>query len=406
MGRQEITGNQGSQQARGCLRVRCSPYTRVVMIGASSQLTCGVRDQARVLAEALELQGTAVEILWWERDDSWNLVRTYRELISWTTRLYSRVQREPPDYILWHYSGFSWAHRGIPLFTMVAARRIAQAGRPVVLHGHELVYPWGIRGWRGAILAVSQRLVLFPLVHISAAVVVTTDNVMEWLVSRWWLPRRSVTMVPVFSNLPSANGRKPGTSTDNLFPSFGIFGYGSVSFLPEPVVDGIALLRERGIESCLVMIGAPGEDSGPGQSWKATAVQAGCDRNLRFTGILEPHAVIQELQAVDVVIFPDWPGPMSRRSTLAAALALGAPVVAFDGPYRWETLIAEGAVALAYPNASSLAEVLERLLKDVDLRLEQGERGLAFYREKMDPCVAAVRFIDFLTLKSQSEGKK
>lgn len=399
MGRQEITGNQGSRQERGCLRVPCSPYSRVVMIGASSQLPCGVRDQARVMAEALELRGTAVEILWWERDDSWNLVRTYRELISWTTRLHSRVQREPPDCVLWHYSGFSWAHRGVPLFTMVAARRIAQAGRPVVLYGHELVYRWGIRGWRGAILAVSQRLVLFPLVHTSVAVVVTTDYVREWLISRWWLPRRRVTMVPVFSNLPSTSAEKPDSSTDSLFPSFGIFGYGSVSFLPGPVVDGIALLRGRGIESCLVMIGAPGEDSGPGQSWRAAAVQASCDRNLRFTGILEPHAVIRELQAVDIVIFPDWPGPMSRRSTLAAALALGVPVVAFDGPYRWETLVTEGAVVLTPPNASSLADVLEHLIKDVDLRLEQGERGLAFYREKMDPCVAAVRLIDFLTLK-------
>lgn len=397
MGRGESSGNRVIRQAGRCSRLLSSPHPSVVMIGASSQTTCGVRDQARVLAEALELRGTAVETVWWERDDSWNLIRTYRELINWASSLCLKVQQEQPDCILWHYSGFSWGYRGVPFFTMAATRRVARAGRPIVLYGHELVYPWGVRGWRGTVLATTQRLVLLPLVHRSAALVVNSDNVMEWLYSRRWLPHRPAAMVPVFSNLPPRIAKQASPSIGSSPPSLGIFGYGSASFLPEPVIDGIALLRDRGIEACLVMIGAPGPDSASGRSWSEAATRADCDRNVRFTGILDLREVARELQAVDIVIFPDWPGPMSRRSSLAAALALGLPVVAFEGPYRWETLVAEDAVALVPPNARSLAKVLEQLFTNVKMRVEQGERGLLFYCERMEPNLAAVRLIDFLS---------
>ena len=42
----------------------------------------------------------------------------------------------------------------------------------------------------------------------------------------------------------------------------------------------------------------------------------------------------------------DEEGPTSRRTMLAAALAHGRPVVATDGPNRWDAPVTEGAIVL------------------------------------------------------------
>lgn len=364
------------------------------MVGASTAGVCGVREYSKVLAEALRRREIPVSLLWWERDRSWGLVRTMREFARWTEQVRGTLRAAPAAWVVWHYSAFTYCWRGIPVLAPVAVRRLAEGGRPLAVLGHELVYPWGTGGWRGRVMACTQRLALVAVLARTRAAVVTTESVRQWLMSRRWLPPRPVEFIPVPSNLPLAPAKGDAQSSGRF--TIGVFGYGAPSFWPEPVVEALASLRSEGLNINLVMIGAPGADSPAAERWRTPAARAGLDRHLRFTGVLPPGEVAQDLEAVDIVVFPDWTGPMSRRGSLAAALAQGCSVVAFDGPYRWEDLVAAGAVALVEPTADRLADLLRSLLRDAEARRQLGRRAQVFYVERMHEQVVADRLVELL----------
>lgn len=377
-------------------------HPHLLMVGASCSQVCGVRDHAAVLQGALTQQGASVTRVWWERDWTWSPQRTYTELSAWLAWVQEAALARRPDGTLWHYSAFTYGHRGASLFPSIVARRLARLGAPLTVLAHELVYPWGVRGWRGRVVALTQRAGLLPVVRHSRRLLVTVEEYIPWLQSRLWLPSRPVTCVPVYSTLPTLLDEVASPPRTPGCYEVGIFGYGHSTFLPEPVLESVSLLRDRSIEVLLMLIGAPGEASPAGQTWRAGAQRHGCADAIRFSGILPAQELARSLQAVDVVVFPDWPGPMSRRTSLAAALALCKPVLAFDGPHRWEALVKAGGVLLVDPVAADLATSLEQLLLDPQRQRDQGRRGLAFYRRHMAPDLAAATLLDALRSDDQA----
>jgi glycosyltransferase involved in cell wall biosynthesis len=104
---------------------------------------------------------------------------------------------------------------------------------------------------------------------------------------------------------------------------------------------------------------------------------------LAFSGVLPPHELADALAACDVLLHPEPDGPTSRKGTLAASLASGAPVVALDGPRRWDELLSAEAAAVVAPSPASMAEAVARLLADEPMRLALGRRGAEFARDAM-----------------------
>jgi glycosyltransferase involved in cell wall biosynthesis len=226
----------------------------------------------------------------------------------------------------------------------------------------------------------------------SAGAIVTSSDRADWLDTRRWLPRRPVTVVPVFSNVPvaaPANGAGHGLRV-------GVFGFRMVYDQVDAVTVAFARLRERRPDARLVLVGAPGPDSDHADRWRAAMARGGCAEELEFSGVLAPDALSAALAGLDTVVYADPSGPTSRRGTLAAALAHGRPVVALDGPQRWDSLADAGAVVLSPPDPVALAEQLERFAADPELRRRVGERGRAFYERSMAPSVAAERVLAFL----------
>jgi glycosyltransferase involved in cell wall biosynthesis len=72
---------------------------------------------------------------------------------------------------------------------------------------------------------------------------------------------------------------------------------------------------------------------------------------------------------------------MSRKTTLAASLASGRPVLAVDGPQRWAELVEAGAAMIASPTADALADAIAVLLQDESARERLGARGQSFARD-------------------------
>jgi glycosyltransferase involved in cell wall biosynthesis len=348
-----------------------------------------VRDAAQVLAEELRLAGVDIQTIWCELADEPGLGR--RRFAAWLAQLRAELDSGEVDGIILHYSSFAFGPRGLPVHAPAVARQLGAASVPVVGFLHELAYPFGRRGWRGAAQAASQRLALIPVLRACNAVVVTTEERANWLRSRRWLPNRRTRFVPVFSNLPPTLA---GAPPESRAISIGVFGFSAPGIDVPTVVEALRLLAEAGHRVDLVLIGAPGSQSSAAAAWRlACSPHVGA---LRVTGVRAAQQIAEELAAVDIVLFPHGGGASARKGTLAAALAAAKPVVAVNGPEQWPRLVAEAAVAVTPPDPPALAAALGSFCANAAARVEQGARAERFYNTHMAPAVAAEAIVSAL----------
>ncbi len=359
------------------------PELRVAVVGMSHRAICGVRDHAGLLAAELEREGIRCTSHWLTRQQS-SLRGARTEVRAWTRALREELAAARPHAIILHYSVFAYSYKGLPLFVHPTLAALQSADVPVVAFLHELAYPSRRGGWRGSVWAVSQRALLLDVMRASSAAVVTEENRAEWVCSRPWLPRRTVLVAPVFSNLPvprlSANHPRPER---DAHAQLGVFGYSSQGAAVALVLDAVAELREREPNVELRMLGAPGVASPAGEAWRAGAAQRGFEQALSFSGALPAQELSDALAQCALLIFSEAAGPTSRKGTLAGALVSGTPIVAIDGHLTWSRLARAGAVRLVAAQAGALAEAIEELLADASARRALGARGADFAAHEM-----------------------
>lgn len=364
---------------RSCTQSGAVRPVRIAVVGVSVGQTCGVRDHAVLLAEALNREDAPCDLNWLWRNEG-SLHRGRSEIRTWTQQLAVELKSSQADAILLHYSVFAYSYRGFPLFVPMVLSSLHSSRLPLIAVLHEFAYPWNRMGWRGAAWALTQRALLIAVVRASSALVVTTDLRVKWLVSRPWLPRRPVVVAPVFSNLPPST---IGTGLSNSHPVIGLFGYSHEGTAISSVLDAVRLLRDQELPVQLRLLGAPGRSSAAGEMWLAAAQARGISHTLSFSGILTAQELSDALAACDVLLFADTVGPSSRKTTLAASLASGRPVVAIDGPACWSELIQSEAVQLARPVGHAVADAIRVLLADEGLRKTLGGRGRVFAQQRM-----------------------
>jgi glycosyltransferase involved in cell wall biosynthesis len=350
----------------------------VLVIGVSSSDICGVRQYSDVLSSQLASQGFDVIVEWGDL----GRLPCKAGVDQWLRSVGETVATVGPDVILFHYSVFTLAWRGIPTYVVGTAAQLKSLNTPVVAIFHEYAYPWGRRGWRGFVQAGSQRLVLRAIARTSTIIIVTTPERQTWLRSRWWLPDRRTEFVPVFSTVPMVedpNGlRRAGTQ-------IAVFGFGAEQCRPDLVTRAVG--RIYGSNGRLVLIGQPGPDSGAGRRWSIASHDAGCE--VEFTGELEPAELSRELANATILLSTDHGGPTPRRTTLAAALCHGKAVVALDGKETWEELRLSQAVALVPAKVSALVREIGSLQRDAGLREALEARARSFYEKRMSADVVA-----------------
>ncbi len=352
---------------------------RAAVVGMSDGTPCGALDHATLLAEALPAESVSCSMHWLERSaDSPRAARA--EIRRWARALAAELQRIEPDVILLHYSTFSYAYRGVPLFVRPAIAALRRTRIPIVTILHEFAYPWRAWDWRGNVWAVTQRAALIDVMRASRAAVVTADFRADWLHSRVWLPRREVALAPVFSNLPPPAAARRSEGSGQIA---GLFGYSYQSASLSLVLDALESLLDRGLAVQLRLLGAPGPSSPAGEQWRAAADARQIASALSFTGVLSPQELSDALADCDVLLFADSPGPTSRKGTLAGSLASGRPVIAIDGPRTWPALRSAGAAQVVAPAAGALADALASALADERYREALGARGRAFAEGQM-----------------------
>jgi glycosyltransferase involved in cell wall biosynthesis len=368
--------------------------TRLLNVGISRSRVCGVRDYAGVIGKALLGLGIEVETEWLDVNQEHRPLDLRRDARRWLDRVRTRAARQRPDWIVWHYSVFSYSYRGFPVVAAMCAEGLRASGAPVVGILHELVYPFGRLGAKGLVYGTVQRAALRPVHAALSAVVVTTEERMRWLETRRWLKRQPTLFLPVSANTGGTpSGRSGVTRQSGLV--LGVVGFASESYLVEPIVEAVSLLPEH-VRAHLVLVGAPGPDSRQARRWIRAAANAGVRSRLELSGVLPASGYEAAIASLDVVLHPDADGPTSRKGTLAAALAAGKPIVAIDGPKTWGRMRAGRAVLLVPPVAADIAAAITSIYEDEESRVEQGRRARAFYEREQAPEVIAGRLLDLL----------
>jgi glycosyltransferase involved in cell wall biosynthesis len=333
-----------------------------------------MRDYAELQARATHLSGPC-SFHWLVREE-----RSRSEIASWREQVAGELSRERPDFLVLHYSAFAYSHRGVPVFLPGVLRTLRAARAPLVTVLHELAYPWHRPGARERVWAITQRMALVDLFRASSAAVATTEHNASWARSRRWLPRRPISVAPVFSNLPL-----PSVPAPTVVPGrVGLFGYGNEEALMEPVLDALARVRSQRDDVRLLLLGAPGADSERGRELAREAGMRGiASEAVDFSGVLPAQELSDLLASCEVLLSCASPGPTSRKGTIAASLSSGRPLLALDGRQTWRELVDAEAVQLARPDGASLASGLEQLLGDVQLQAHLGARGSEFARDRL-----------------------
>jgi glycosyltransferase involved in cell wall biosynthesis len=163
----------------------------------------------------------------------------------------------------------------------------------------------------------------------------------------------------------------------------GLFGYAHEGSRPGVVLDALCLVRDSGVPARLLLLGSPGPDSAAARRWQLAADERRLGDALCFSGILPAAELSDALSACEVLLFADSPGPTSRKTTLAALLASGRPVLAIDGPGSWPELVRSGAALIAAPDPVEVAAGLSGLMQDAQERSALGARGRRFYEQTM-----------------------
>ncbi|HVL38187.1 MAG TPA: glycosyltransferase [Fimbriimonadaceae bacterium] len=335
-----------------------------------------MRDYGDMLAVELQRLNIATGELWIENDGT-----HLRAAMGAGFRLLRRaLTLHHPTAVVWHYSPFAYAYRGIPLVGVLFGLVLRARGIPVVTVLHELFYPWGHRGLVGTTYALTQRVALRAVLAGSTSVIVTTEQRAAAVRRRrWGPPRASVDVVPVFSTIGEGM-RRPAAEPQVL--RLGVIGYGSDGAQVDLFFD--ALRQIPGHRTLrVVLLGAPGPASVQGRRWMRLAEVAGVGDQIEFTGVVSAPSLGAHFVACAVVVLLDKEGPTSRRTMLAAALAHGCPTVATDGPNRWDDPVDKGAVLLVPPCATALGQVLQRLLEHAPERDGIGVRAARYYQEEL-----------------------
>lgn len=362
--------------------------TRVAVLGVSLGSPCGVHEHALRLADALQQEQIACSLHWLWRTEA-PFAASRAQMRSWTERLSDELREQRPQALLLHYSVFAFSFRGLPVFVHPVLSVVRELRIPMVALLHEYAYPWRRGGIRGAAWALTQRLLLRDVMHASAAVVATTDFRAEWLASRAWLPRRPTALAPVFSNLPApaapaaSLGGGAGAPDRGARALIGLFGYAHEGVDMALVLDALRLLQDRGVKAELLLVGAPGRSSAAGESWLDAARARGIAQPPAFTGVLSAQDLADTLSGCELLLSADRIGPTSRRTTLAASLAAGRPVVALDGRHSWRELREAGAALLVAPIADALAGALVDLIEDEGTRAVLARRSRDFAMRAM-----------------------
>jgi glycosyltransferase involved in cell wall biosynthesis len=263
---------------------------------------------------------------------------------------------------------------------------------------HEVAYPLERgRPWEHRLLAHVTRLMAALLVRAARRIFVTIP---AWEgVLRSLAPLRDgACWLPVPSNIPLEAAPEKvaavrtrltaGGQTRELIGHFGTFG----GLIAELLGHTLPRLLDGRPGRLALLVGRDSARFARSLEERHPRVRG----RLVATGALPVEEIAPHLAACDLLVQPYPDGASSRRTSLAAGLALGVPTVTTTGALSepfWES---SGAVGLARAgDHAGVVAAAEALLADPQARRRMGDRSARLYRE----CFSLERTITTLRRK-------
>ncbi|MCS7060184.1 MAG: glycosyltransferase [Anaerolineae bacterium] len=365
---------------------------RIVFIaGEFPPLQGGLGDFTRELARACRLAGHEVHVFTRAAagapdDELLDGVAVHRRVSRWGWATWKQVagfvQRVRPDVLNVQYQAAAYhMHPAINLLPLILSRRA-----PVVVTFHDLRTPY-LFPKAGPL----RRQAILGMACAARAVIVTN---VEDDVSLRQAGLREVFRIPIGSNITPADLtgfdrctwlRCAGSRTQARVQEMnedapervfvvGYFGFLNESKGGETLIRALALLRDRGLDIKLLLIGGQTGDSDPTNQQYAHALMALADElsvrtQILSTGFVDARAVSEAFAACDCVALPYRDGASLRRGTLMAALAHGAAIVTTTPRVELPELQHEENVLLVPADQpAALADAIRRVLTDSELR--------------------------------------
>lgn len=226
------------------------------------------------------------------------------------------------------------------------------------------------------------------------AVVTLSGSMREEILSRG-VPAERIHLVP--NCVDAAWWEAPGPDPERTGPfTVGIGGTLNVYEGVDVLVEAVALLRERGTDVRLLVLGG-----GPAASdLAALAQRLGLGDAACFTGPVPRPELMEAYRGLDVFCLPRRDLPVTRLVPPlkpVEAMAMGIPVVASDLPPLRELLVGGGAddrgLLVRPDDPEALAAALSTL-KDATLRRRLGFAGRQWVRETRSWAAAATTYAE------------
>lgn len=363
--------------------------TWAIVVGEYPPQPGGVSDYTRQIAEALAAVGDDVHVL---------APRVAREGPAYPG---VTIHRLPDRYGIRGIFAAMRIVRRLPKSTRVLVQFVVQsfgmramnvpfaiwllALRPDVMF-HETVIKLDARmNVPRKIQAIVTQIIGFAVMRSARRTFVSTP---AWIPRiRAWAPKATPIHLYIPSNVATTVEAAAVASTalqlrdGRTGPILGHFGTYNMSQTRSFLRDFVPLFLERHPTATFALVGRGGGDFArsllegfPAYAPRITA----CVGDSR-------EDVATSLAACDILIQPYYDGATTRRTSLAAGLALGKPTVSNDG-YATEAIWrSSGAVALASSfEAESVLIEASRLLADENARLDLGRRAAALYGEHFE----------------------
>lgn len=355
-------------------------------------VTCGVGDYTRCLAEELAGQGEDVVVVTSDRyrgstEGHVRIVPTFRRW-SWDAamRLAKLSTSFRADIIHFQYTPELYG-RGMgmvlaPLLLRMQARQTA-----VVVTFHTLIGG----GFRSKLMAPY----LLATAHHSIS---ANEEVTALIHRRLPMLRRRVSEIPIGANIPVVLVT-PGASKDTLRASLGLplkgpimvhFGLIYPGKGLETLFEALSSIRRVHPGARLVVVGdTRTENRGYRDALMGLAVRLDVTPAIIWTGSLTGEEVSRFLQAADIFVVPYDGGVSIRRGSLMAGLAHGLPVVS-TYPVVPSAYLRDGDNISLVPSRDprALAERIVSLLTQPDDAIRMGKAAAALAERFTWPAIA------------------
>jgi glycosyltransferase involved in cell wall biosynthesis len=344
----------------------------------------GVGDFTRELARALIAAGHEAQVITGvEKQEAGGRIedgiRVQRAVNSWGLgcwRVIADIARQQRfDVLNVQYEPVAYTMQvGVNFLPGAWVRRKIKT--PIVTTFHDLLVPY-LFPKAGRL----RRKVVEYLARRSDAVIVTNEEDRARL-SNLQPPISNLHTIPIGSNIdPSSAGEfdraaeraRWGIQPDERL--LGYFGFLNLSKGGSDLMQALKVLSDRGLPVKLLLIGGRTGSSDPTNAEYAAQVEhvidsLGVKDRVIATGYLEPSDASRALSLCEVMVLPYVDGASLRRGSLLAAIAHGRAIVTTGPRYPIEGLKHEESVLYVRPNNSQvLAEAVQRVLQDVELRM-------------------------------------